>query len=417
MEKIKRYNIENFGLINEANLDIGKINIVGGHNATGKSTASKLIYCQLKASCSKRQDFAYEALKYKIYRALNKMHHDIRYSRKIRGSEINDILEEYEQSKDEFYSSDETEFDKYFDKEIEDIDEFIDIIQENGIALYGSMLKNLLKIEFSPNGFNSMDNESRFAAGVQNSNNSEISESFKVQHLLDVNDVIYMDNFSIFDMMGNMPSRFRYRGDVPYSDHVDNLKSMLLEGADESVELFDEKSNEKIIKVETKIKNVIKGTIEFNNGSFVYSSKDSEPCSMINTASGIKQIGVIQKLLSNRKLKEGSFLIIDEPEVNLHPEWQFKLAEILTILVKDLNISIYINTHSPMFIESMEVFTKFYDLENDTNFYLTRKLENEEKYDFIKIGYDNLYELYNNLAKPFESIEVYRLKNEYKKGR
>ena len=118
MEKIKRYNIENFGLINEANLDIGKINIVGGHNATGKSTASKLIYCQLKASCSKRQDFAYEALKYKIYRALNKMHHDIRYSRKIRGSEINDILEEYEQSKDEFYSSDETEFDKYFDKEI-----------------------------------------------------------------------------------------------------------------------------------------------------------------------------------------------------------------------------------------------------------------------------------------------------------
>ena len=42
---------------------------------------------------------------------------------------------------------------------------------------------------------------------------------------------------------------------------------------------------------------------------------------MGNTASGIKQIGVVQLLLSNRKLQENSVLIIDEPEVNLHPEW------------------------------------------------------------------------------------------------
>ena len=55
---------------------------------------------------------------------------------------------------------------------------------------------------------------------------------------------------------------------------------------------------------------------------------NSTPCDMQSTASGIKQIGVIQLLLSNCKLKEDSFLIIDELEVNLHPEWQFKLAEI-----------------------------------------------------------------------------------------
>ena len=93
---------------------------------------------------------------------------------------------------------------------------------------------------------------------------------------------------------------------------------------------------------------------------------------MTNTASGVKQIGILQLLLANRKLKPGSFLIIDEPEVNLHPEWQFKFAEILVLLVKELNITIYVNTHSPMFIEAIEVFSDFYDLKDDTYYYLTK---------------------------------------------
>ena len=115
------------------------------------------------------------------------------------------------------------------------------------------------------------------------------------------------------------------------------------------------------------------------------------------------------------KLQPGTFLIIDEPEVNLHPEWQFKFAEILVLLAKELDINIYLNSHSPMFIEAMEVLTQYYDLEEDTNFYLTEK-HDENTYDFVKIEYDNLYEIYDNLAKPFDAIEVYRLKNEYKKG-
>ena len=88
---------------------------------------------------------------------------------------------------------------------------------------------------------------------------------------------------------------------------------------------------------------------------------------MHNTASGIKQIGIIQLLLSNRKLKENCFLIIDEPEVNLHPDWQFKLANILMLLVKKLNVSIYINTHSPLFIEAINAFSEYYDLDDETN--------------------------------------------------
>ena len=166
MEKINNFNIKNFGPINEANIDIGKINIIGGHNATGKSTASKLLYCYLKSNCSKRQDFAYESLKSRIFQALNRLNHDIRYSRKLRNLDINDLLEEYEHSKDQFYNSNEQELDKFFDKEIEDIDNFIEIIQENNESLFGSILTNLLKIEFSAKGMDSMDNKSEITVSI-----------------------------------------------------------------------------------------------------------------------------------------------------------------------------------------------------------------------------------------------------------
>ena len=41
--------IKDLGVINNANININKINVVGGINNSGKSTASKLLYCFLKS--------------------------------------------------------------------------------------------------------------------------------------------------------------------------------------------------------------------------------------------------------------------------------------------------------------------------------------------------------------------------------
>ena len=76
---------------------------------------------------------------------------------------------------------------------------------------------------------------------------------------------------------------------------------------------------------------------------------------------------------------------MDEPEVHLHPEWQVKLAEILVLLVKELNVNLFINSHSPQFIEAIEVYSIKYGLRNETNFYLTKKAEDSEKYNVEKI--------------------------------
>ena len=437
--KIK-FQIKHFGPIHEVNMDIGKINIIGGHNSTGKSTASKLLYSFLRSSFSKRGDYAYEKIKKNIVEVIHNIYrvYGIRHSEVIDLSKFNKsnidylnyfekssgyyekhfddltILEKYFQAKQDYSKYDRKGAEKrYIKKEINEIDEILDIIRENSNALFLSIFKTSLIAEFGTNNLEFISSLS----GIKNNNQFSFSVNFKDYNIdsdkvfisegnFEIEDVFYIDSFSFFET--SKPWR-----DV--NTHVGYIRKMLNTPIEDNYELFDDVVNKNIISIENKIKKIIGGGITLNQGKFYFSNKNLKPIDIQNTASGIKQIGIIQLLLANRRLKEDCFLIIDEPEVNLHPEWQFKFAEILVLLAKELNITLYINSHSPMFIEAIEVLTQYYDLDEDTNFYLAEK-HGKDTYDFIKIEYDDLYELYDNLAKPFDSIEVYRLKNEYKKG-
>ena len=64
-----------------------------------------------------------------------------------------------------------------------------------------------------------------------------------------------------------------------------------------------------------------------------------------NASSSIKQLAPLLLYLRYRASK-GDFIVIDEPEMNLHPESQAKLLEALSILV-NLGVRILLTTHSP----------------------------------------------------------------------
>ena len=169
--------------------------------------------------------------------------------------------------------------------------------------------------------------------------------------------------------------------------------------------------NYKLDKFNDKLISLLGGFIYYNNekDEFFF-KKGNEDYPMNNTASGVKQLGIIQMLLSNRKLTEHSFLIMDEPEVNLHPEWQVEFAEIIVLMIKELNISIFINTHSPQFIEALEVYSAKYELSDETTFYLSKESESG-KFDFKEILRDDLVILYNNLGNPYNTINKIRAEN------
>lgn len=161
--------------------------------------------------------------------------------------------------------------------------------------------------------------------------------------------------------------------------------------------------NNEIIKLEKIITDIIGGNI-FKNG---FKTSDYY-CSFTNTSSGIKQMGIIQALLNSRVLTKGSVLIMDEPEVNLHPEWQIKLAEILVLLAKKLDVIIYINSHSPMFIEAIDTYSEIYSIDDEVNYYLTHKSESHG-YDIIKIDNHDLGIIYDNLGNPYDILDKAKL--------
>jgi len=96
-----------------------------------------------------------------------------------------------------------------------------------------------------------------------------------------------------------------------------------------------------------EITNQIGGQITINpTGTINYRDKNTgSEINLYTTATGIINLGIIGLLIERNIITKGSFIIIDEPEVNLHPGWQKVLVDALYNL--SLNgINIIIATHS-----------------------------------------------------------------------
>jgi len=72
---------------------------------------------------------------------------------------------------------------------------------------------------------------------------------------------------------------------------------------------------------------------------------------LYNASSSIKQLAPLLLYLRYRA-KENDLLIIDEPEMNLHPESQAKLLEVLGMLV-NAGVNVLLTTHSPYFMSHL----------------------------------------------------------------
>ncbi|HFU3673533.1 TPA: AAA family ATPase, partial [Streptococcus suis] len=124
--------------------------------------------------------------------------------------------------------------------------------------------------------------------------------------------------------------------------------------------------------------------------------------SIDNLSSGMKTFYLLKTLLENGTIEQNSPVILDEPEVHLHPEWQLVLAEIIVLLQKQLNINFLINTHSPYFLRAIEVYTTKHNINSNTKYYLA---ENVGHTAIFKDVTDDTSEIYKILAAPLQVIE------------
>lgn len=453
--------IKDIGPINEANINLGKLNIIGGQNGSGKSTSSRLLYCFLYAASPQGNEMFDDIIK----------SHVNRFGRYLRDGIVVEIGQTFIDSKkdggkfklneDEMKKVQEIrdEIDDRFENNTKSIRELLqlwydliddlhfegkDFYYDNLNRVYNqtddernktrflNIFANLYAREF---GYPPFDDT--FGAGTVRFSGKSDDEEKLYGWTLYVGDDKSQDD----DLENNIDPEVT--GNVTYIDTISPLETLrfadslrlphhfraLFEKLKDKSKV-DEAHGEDFNKFQDKITHLINGKFEYASNDhdmdehtivindrkvdgFVFYRNDV-PFNMKNSSSGSKQIGSIQMLLDNKQLCENDFLIIDEPEVNLHPEWQIEFAELIVKLVKDLNITVYINSHSPQFIEALEVFSVKYEIDDDTRFYMTVKNQDNDKFDFKEIYYSNISEFYKALAKPYDTINKVRLENNLK---
>ena len=101
-------------------------------------------------------------------------------------------------------------------------------------------------------------------------------------------------------------------------------------------------------------------------------------------------------------------MVIDEPEVHLHPEWQIKYAEIIVLLQKAYGLNIVLTTHSLDFLSALITFAKEYGIEKSCNYYLTELKENDknEAFPLASLNWMNndIQGMYSSVSEPFEKL-------------
>ena len=388
--------IKNLGRIQTANLDLGQIAIIAGKNDTGKSTISKLLFALLYGLSEEGRKKSLEILLKKSIDQLAFELYKITENSKFReyitginrneknGDSIFDILEKldlliFEEGLDQLEEA----------KKIERLKKKDIFSREVFLESTVHFIHNEFYHEFNQllvqNTFIKLSNEKTKEAywGLYpNSQYGDISD--KEFRMTPFRNAIYLE------------SPF-----FPKENFELDHRTILNEKINE---YNPSERNQKVINIIIEINSIIDGDF-LNEDKNIFLKRGSLRIPEGNIATGIRSLGMIKLLLERGILKEDSYLILDEPEVHLHPEWQIKLAMIISKISKELNIRILINTHSPYFVEAMDVFKDYYNIDN-VNYYLA-KLEKEGAV-FENVT-DDISKIYVSLSE-----SAYNLLDEFK---
>ena len=401
--------LQNIGIIQDAEINIDGITLIAGQNDTGKSTVGKILYAIVKGFNQSESQFQEEK---------NRM---ISYY-------YQDILKELKKN----WKADITEF-----QIKETNNSWVDTIEEliSNDTLPDEFKKPILdKLNGLKNylnkQYNTIDSKEE---EIEKWINSEISILQNV-----FNSEYKNSKIEIEDLLGNAVIEHRFKTIVKYIYvSLDNNLETYYKNAyfiespliiDESLQRFvgsdglsySRNRQEELAKslsnsiqrdladyseIYSEISKIINGEITIDLLEGVRYKKNDREINIKNTAVGIKSFGLIQLLLKNNRLNNRTLLIIDEPEVHLHPTWQVKYAEILVRLSKEFEIPMVLTSHSPYFIEALESYSKKYKYESSTNFYFAEKNEGGSSSKITDVN--------NNLSQIYSSISEasYKLRN------
>ena len=404
--------IKNLGKIAAADIAIDGITVIAGENDTGKSTVGKTLFCIFNS---------FYQIDRQIYK--EKFSSIINQISKNFGSYISlPAFEEIAKSiinKKDIYMNDvnlliqylknlliqsDSNFEKPFDKtELDKIaNNFIRILSISDHEILIAILKNKMQSEFNMqiNNLNYPEKtseitliikEKEIKIYVTDNNNIDIFNNINLN-----TEVIYFDDPHIMD---------NPRETIYNNGHRAHLRTLLFKN--KAISVIDEIiASKKLDVIFEKFNSVCPGEMILRNTTQRFVYKERESGNMIdatNMSAGLKTFAIIKTLLLNGSLEENGTIILDEPEIHLHPKWQLVFAEIIVLLQKEFNLHILINTHSPYFLDAIEVYSRKHGIAGKCKYYLAEISDNGMSV-ISDVSLDT-EKIYKKLAEPFQKLE------------
>ncbi|WP_314939043.1 AAA family ATPase [Parvimonas micra] len=408
--------LKNIGKIENATIELNGITVIAGENNTGKSTIGKTLFAVFNSFYDIESKIERERENYIERFIFRNSNYDMisNNSSLLKENFIDEVIEELNPEKISSISEDTIkdticknigeELDESLDNLVDEISKKVkEAFKISHLDFLKKILDSNLNTEFDNqicNIFSDLDSEIILTIKERDINIKIIDdEVVTVENKIPLRtEIIYIDNPFIID---DIDRRFflRYNRNIPRKHSGFLLEKLQRENSENNIinEIMVQKIFEKIFS-------------KINLGNFVtigsrlkYKKNNSEKTLNIkNLSTGIKAFMIIKTLLFNGNISENGTIVLDEPEVHLHPEWQLIFAELIVLLQKEFGLHILLTTHSPYFLNAIEVYSAKYGIKEKCKFYLS---ENDGDLSKFKDVTDDLSPIYRKLSMPLQVLE------------
>lgn len=414
--------LKNIGKIENATVELNGITVIAGENDTGKSTVGKVLHSVFN-SFYKLEKQVKKERKENIERALLMMLRS-NVIVKIEENNIEDIAETIVTNAEKYRDNP-----NLLEKDLPLFAEQYGLFGNKGDLKYSinKASKKILEIINIPDDeiirtviskkmnaeFNGQINniysetkgrveikirKEKAVIAINNNNVESISNKFYLN-----TEAIYIDDPFVLDDERYL--RFIIKSN--YTDHRIHLKSKLFGTKTEISAINEILTTNKLDSILFKINDICNGEI-VRSKPFNYGYKKTGTNKILdikNISTGLKTFVILKTLLLNGSLEENGTIILDEPEIHLHPEWQLIFAELIILILKEFGMHILLNTHSPYFLNAIEVYAAKYNISDKCNYYIA-----DSKGDTANIidVTNNIDIIYKKLARPLQELENVR---------
>ena len=420
--------LKNIGKLQETEIDIDGITVIAGKNNTGKSTIGKSLYCIFSSMYDVNQKIEDDKKDYVRRRVeilfmqnssiTNRLLFNHTYKDIIENI-VNDIIDKQNNEAKEsilmvFNQLNEKRkrVNNFDNKTINDeiLNEFFQNIQE-GLDIrkqifYINRLNNIIYKEFNGQ-INNINNKLGSTINLlikENHFKLDIKgEKITINQYMELeSDIVYIDNPFVLDNIDDKDLQ-----DI--LNHRDNIISKMKNNIQDDNMTENILLQEKVTSVIDKLDKIGVGKLikikEMYQTKFKYqSSLDNKPLEFVNVSAGLKTFIILKTLILNGHIKERGCIVLDEPEIHLHPEWQLVFAELIVLLQKTFNLHILLNTHSPYFLRAIQVYSAKHEIADRCNYYLAEN-DLENNMAFIRNVNNDTNVIYKLLYAPFQQLD------------